>query len=166
MPTKKTTTKTKSAPKKKTVVKKEKETKKKVKKEVKKIVKFFEGLGRRKTATARVRLLNEAGKTNLVNGKPLENYFPTKELQETVFSPLKKMEGLGQFGLSIRVRGGGINSQAEAVRHGVAKALVLFDPETRKKLKKAGFLTRDPRMRERKKFGLKRARRAPQWAKR
>ena len=165
MPTKKTAVKTKSVAKKKTVAVK-KETKKRVKKEEKKISKFFEGLGRRKTATARVRLLAEAEKENLINGRPLENYFPTNELQETIFSPFKKMECLGQFGLSVRVKGGGISAQAEAVRHGIAKALVLFDPEMRKKLKKAGFLTRDPRMRERKKFGLKRARRAPQWAKR
>ena len=166
MPRKKTTVKTKSATRKKPVAAKAKGAKKKTKKEVKKTSKFFEGLGRRKTATARVRLSSQGEKINLINGKPLENYFPTNELQETVLSPLKKMEYLGQFGVSARVRGGGTNAQAEAVRHGVAKALVLFNPELRKKLKKAGYLTRDPRMRERKKFGLKRARRAPQWSKR
>lgn len=165
MPIKKITVKTKSAPKKKPVAVK-REAKKKAKKEEEKTPKFFEGLGRRKTATARVRILVQEEKTNLVNGKPLEIYFPTNELRETVLSPLKKMECLEQFGLSVRVRGGGINSQAEAVRHGIAKALVLFDPEMRKKMKKTGYLTRDPRMRERKKFGLKRARKAPQWAKR
>jgi len=165
MPIKKITVKTKSAPKKKPVAVK-REAKKKAKKEEEKISKFFEGLGRRKTATARVRILVQGEKTNLVNGKPLEIYFPTNELRETVLSPFKKMECLEQFGLSVRVRGGGISSQAEAVRHGIAKALVLFDPEMRKRMKKTGYLTRDPRMRERKKFGLKRARKAPQWAKR
>lgn len=127
---------------------------------------YFEGLGRRKTAIARVRLLTQDKKTNLVNGKDLEKYFQTQELQQTIFAPLKKMDLFGNFGFSVRVKGGGINSQAEAVRHGIAKCLVLFNPEMRKKLKKAGYLTRDSRMRERKKFGLKRARRAPQWSKR
>lgn len=133
----------------------------KVKKE-----KYFEGVGRRKTSIARVRLFPQAEKSFSVNEKPLEGYFPTKELQYTVTSPLTLMSSEEQFKVAARVRGGGINSQAEAVRHGIAKALVLFNPDFRKKLKKAGFLTRDPRMRERKKFGLKRARRAPQWQKR
>lgn len=160
MPRKKTTTK--KTPKKKTV--------KKVKKSPpaggKKGLKYFKGIGRRKTATAQIRLFPRGGKTILVNEKPLEKYFPLFELQQIVLAPLNKMSCLDRFRVLVKVRGGGINSQAEAVRHGIAKALVLFDPDFRKKLKKAGFLTRDPRMRERKKFGLKRARRAPQWAKR
>jgi len=81
-------------------------------------------------------------------------------------SSLKKMKCLDQFKTQVLVKGGGISAQAEAVRHGTARALVLFNPDFKKRLKKAGYLTRDPRMRERKKFGLKRARRAPQWQKR
>ncbi len=158
-------------------VKKEKATKKTKKKailspvlvkpkEVKKEVKYFEGTGRRKTSIARVRLFIPGDKYFLVNEKPLEKYFPTLELQEIIFSPLKLTDCLEQFNVSVRVKGGGLHSQSEAVRHGIAKALVIFNPELRKKLKKTGFLTRDSRMRERKKFGLKRARRAPQWQKR
>lgn len=125
---------------------------------------FYEGVGRRKTSVARVRLFAKAGEF-LVNEKTLEQYFPTIELKEIVASPFKRI-GLESFGASIIVKGGGVHSQAEAVRHGIAKALLIFNPEFRKKLKTAGFLTRDARMRERKKFGLKRARRAPQWQKR
>lgn len=153
-------------PKAKTVKKKKKEVKKKavgVRKPAKKS--YFEDVGRRKTATARVRLL-PSDKDIVINEKPLEKYFPSSDLQATVKSPLEKMEVLGKFGVSAKVKGGGTRAQAEAVRHGIAKTLILFDPEARKKLKKTGYLTRDPRMRERKKFGLKRARRAPQWAKR
>jgi small subunit ribosomal protein S9 len=131
----------------------------------KKLKKYFEGVGRRKTSTARVRLLQDE-KTIVVNGKPLEKYFPTIETQQTILSVFQKMDIVGKFGVSVRVKGGGINSQSEAIRHGIANALLVFDPESRKTLKNTGFLTRDSRMRERKKFGLKRARRAPQWAKR
>jgi len=139
------------------------ETKKPVKE---KKAEYFEAIGRRKTATARVRLLTSGDKSILINGKPLEGYFSLQNLRMTVISPLEKMEAVGKFGVSAKVNGGGIHAQAEAVRHGIAKALTLFDPEARKTLKSTGYLTRDPRMRERKKFGLKRARRAPQWAKR
>jgi len=146
--------------------------------------KYFEGVGRRKTAIARVRLFpislsraiakgeeesllsSPSLHESSVNEKPLEEYFPTIELQQAVYAPLNLMNFLEQFKVSVKVKGGGIVSQAEAVRHGVARALVLFNPDFRKKLKKAGYLKRDPRMRERKKFGLKRARRAPQWSKR
>ncbi|MCX6760722.1 MAG: 30S ribosomal protein S9 [Candidatus Nealsonbacteria bacterium] len=131
----------------------------------KKLKKYFEGIGRRKTSTARVRLLQDE-KTIIINEKPLEKYFPTIETQQTVLSVFQKMDMVGKFGVSVRVKGGGINSQSEAIRHGIANALIDFDPESRKTLKNTGFLTRDSRMRERKKFGLKRARRAPQWAKR
>jgi len=128
--------------------------------------KYFEALGRRKTSNARVRLFSRNEKGWVVNEKPFDVYFPTAELKEIVLSPLKLMDLLAKFSFSTRVKGGGVHSQAEAVRHGIAKCLVLIDPESRKTLKHAGFLTRDPRMRERKKFGLKRARRAPQWQKR
>lgn len=127
---------------------------------------YFEGIGRRKTSIARVRLFLEGEKNFLINGKLLEQYFPMRELQQIVLSPLNLTACLAKFKVSVKVKGGGITSQAEAVRHGVARALVLFNPEFRKKLKSAGYLKRDPRMRERKKFGLKRARRAPQWQKR
>jgi len=141
---------------------------KKITKVAKKIVKYFVGLGRRKTAIAQIRLFNRQGKekTFLVNEKPLEKYFPMSELQEIALSPLKLMNSVEQFNVSVKVKGGGLAAQAEAVRHGIAKTLVLFNPDFKKTLKKAGFLTRDSRMRERKKFGLKRARRAPQWQKR
>ncbi|MCX6759272.1 MAG: 30S ribosomal protein S9 [Candidatus Nealsonbacteria bacterium] len=164
---------------KKTVIAKKTKEPLKTKKE-----KYFEGVGRRKTAVARVRLFSrkEGGsskrtsssslpslslrESSVVNEKPLEEYFPTIELQQAVYAPLNLMDCLEQFKVSVKVKGGGTVSQAEAVRHGVARALVLFNPDFRKKLKKAGYLKRDPRMRERKKFGLKRARRAPQWSKR
>lgn len=128
--------------------------------------KYFEAEGRRKTAVARIRLFTQAGKLFLVNAKPLEDYFPIFELQQIAQASLKKMKCLDKFRVSARVRGGGLKAQAEAIRHGIARALVLFNPDFRKRLKAAGFLRRDPRMRERKKFGLKRARRAPQWQKR
>jgi len=173
----KTKTKTKKPGKEKIVkkakeIKEEKKPKKQSKlaaeqaKEIKKPIKYFEGIGRRKTTGARVRLFTQGEKIFLVNEKPLEKYFPTFELQQITLSPLQKMNCLDKFRISVRVKGGGIHSQAEAVRHGITRALVLFNPDFKKKLKKAGYLTRDPRMRERKKFGLKRARRAPQWQKR
>lgn len=127
--------------------------------------KYYESVGRRKTAIARVRLfLGESA--FLINGKPLEQYFLDSDLQRIVKDALNKMECTDKFSISAKVKGGGIHAQAEAIRHGIARTLVAFDPDFRKKLKKTGFLTRDPRMRERKKFGLKRARRAPQWSKR
>ena len=129
-------------------------------------VKYLEGVGRRKTAVAQVRLIPRGEKIFLVNGKPIDTYFPALALQQTAKAALEKMNCLDKFGLSVKVRGGGITAQAEAIRHGISRALVLFNPDFRKKLNKAGFLTRDSRMRERKKFGLKRARRAPQWQKR
>ena len=131
-----------------------------------KTAKYFEGVGRRKTSIARVRISLQKEKAFSINGKTLENYFPLKSLQKIVMSPLSLTDCLDKFQVSVKVKGGGMTSQAEAIRHGLARALVLFDAELRKQLKKAGFLKRDPRMRERKKFGLKRARRAPQWQKR
>jgi len=131
-----------------------------------KLAKYFAAVGRRKTAVARVRLLSLGEKTFLVNKKPLEVYFPIFEQQRTAIAPLVTMKCLDKFKISTIVKGGGLSSQAQALSHGIARALVLFNPDFRKRLKKAGYLTRDPRMRERKKFGLKRARRAPQWSKR
>jgi small subunit ribosomal protein S9 len=161
---------------KKTPTKKSKPKPKKIAKKPRpapKLAKYFEAVGRRKTSIARVRLqptrhpsYTQGEKTFLVNKKPLEVYFPTSELQQVVTAPLEKMKYLDKFKISAIVKGGGLSSQAQALSHGIARALVLFNPDFRKRLKKAGFLTRDPRMRERKKFGLKRARRAPQWQKR
>lgn len=128
--------------------------------------KYFEAVGRRKTSIARVRLFTQSKKGVVVNNKPYTDYFPVKNLQKTVVSPMEKLNCLDKFGLSIKVKGGGITGQAEACRHGIARAFVALNPYFKKRLKKAGFLTRDPRMRERKKPGLKRARRAPQWSKR
>jgi small subunit ribosomal protein S9 len=127
---------------------------------------YFEATGRRKTSVARIRLFTKGDKVFLVNNKPYQDYFKTAEDQETAVSSMKKMKCLDKFRVTVIVRGGGHRAQAEAIRHGTARVLVDFNQNFRKRLRKAGFLTRDPRMRERKKFGLRRARRAPQWAKR
>jgi len=127
---------------------------------------YIETVGRRKTSVARVRMYTKGDKEIIINGKPYNKYFTTKVLQEICIAPLKRMNCDDKFRVSVKVHGGGINSQAEAVRHGISRALIEFNEEFKKRLRKAGFLTRDPRQRERKKFGLKRARRAPQWKKR
>lgn len=127
---------------------------------------YWKAVGRRKTSTAQVRLWVRGIKEVVVNDKPYQDYFSTVELQQVALASLGKMNVADRFRVSVKVRGGGVHSQAEAVRHGIARALVKFNPNFQKRLKKAGFLTRDPRMRERKKFGLKRARKAPQWRKR
>jgi small subunit ribosomal protein S9 len=137
----------------------------------KKTGQYYEAVGRRKKAIARVRLFtcrpfeDEKGRI-IVNQKPYTEFFPTFELQQTVLSPLQKMKSVNRFEVSAKVYGGGIRGQAEAIRHGLARALVKFNPDFSKKLKRAGYLTRDPRKKERKKPGLKKARRAPQWRKR
>jgi len=128
--------------------------------------KYFAAIGRRKTAVARVRLHTKGDKGLVVNGKPYKEFFAHQEFQERAAEALKSLNCLDKFRIVAQVRGGGTHAQAEAVRHGIARVLVEFNPNLRKKLRKDGFLTRDPRMRERKKFGLRRARRAPQWAKR
>ena len=127
---------------------------------------YFEAVGRRKTAVARVRLYTKGDMAMIVNDRPYEAYFPTMELQRIVDDPLRKMKSEGRFRVSIKVKGGGVHAQAEAARLGISRALTVFNPEFRRRLKRAGFLTRDARAVERKKFGLKKARRAPQWAKR
>ena len=136
------------------------------KKKFKKTNQYFEATGRRKMAVARVRILTQGEKAILINGKKYQDYFPTLENQQIVVSPLEKMNILDSLAISVKVKGGGFVSQAEAIRHGISRALLVLNSGFRKKLKKAGFLTRDSRTRERKKFGLKRARRAPQWRKR
>lgn len=126
--------------------------------------KYFEAVGRRKTAVARVRL--SEGKGITVNNKNYADYFTINRLKVALLSPLKATGMDGKFGASIVVRGGGPKAQAEAARHGIARALVNFDASFKKRLREFGFLTRDSRMVERKKYGLKKARRAPQWSKR
>jgi len=127
---------------------------------------YFYGTGRRKTAVARVRLLPGTGQM-VVNGRTPGDYFGGRELlQLTIRQPLRLTGTLDRFDVVIRVVGGGMSGQAGAIRHGVARALLRFDEELRPSLKSAKFLTRDPRAKERKKVGLKRARKAPQYTKR
>lgn len=126
--------------------------------------KYIESVGRRKTSVARVRITPATKTTFLVNEKELEKYFPTKEMHSLVAEPLADVKE--KFKVTAKINGGGIHSQAEAMRHGIARALVKNSEELRKPLKKAGFLKRDPRSKERRKFGLKKARKAPQWSKR
>lgn len=126
---------------------------------------YYYGTGRRKTAVARVRLYSGEGPV-MVNGKAAEDYFSRPRDRQAVFAPLRATDTLGSFHPMVSVAGGGISAQAEAIRHGLARALVVLNPEFRLPLKKAGFLTRDARVKERKKYGLKRARKAPQYTKR
>jgi len=125
----------------------------------------FQGTGRRKNAIARVRVLPGEGQL-VVNGRPLNEYFGKKTLEMIVKQPLNLTNTLGQYNVMAKVEGGGTTGQAGAMRLGIARALIKADPNLRGALKKAGFLTRDPRMKERKKYGLKKARRAPQYSKR
>ncbi|MEK7643571.1 MAG: 30S ribosomal protein S9 [Patescibacteria group bacterium] len=131
----------------------------------KKEEKYFEAVGRRKTSIARVRLY--PGQDGMVvNDKQYAVYFPTIEMQKIAEDAFRKTRPDTRFGVSVKIQGGGIHSQAEAMRHGIARALLEFDKDLRAQLKKAGFLRRDPRAKERRKFGLKKARKSPQWAKR
>lgn len=125
----------------------------------------YYGTGRRKTAVARVRLLPGDGNIT-INGKTFETYFPNRTLRLIVMQPLVLTETAGRFDVVARVHGGGVSGQAGAVRLGLARALVKSNPELRKQLRRAGFITRDPRMKERKKYGLHKARKAPQYSKR
>jgi small subunit ribosomal protein S9 len=129
--------------------------------------KCHEGVGRRKTAVARVRIAEqEKGGFFLVNTKPMAEYFQDVECQRIALEILEKITLAKPLGISVYIQGGGIRAQAEAVRHGLARALVSFDQTLRPQFSALKFLTLDPRMRDRKKFGLKRARRARQWRKR
>lgn len=134
--------------------------------EAPKTERYFEAIGKRKRSVARVRLFTAGGKENSINGKTVLQYFQSLELKQIAESSLDKMKCQDKIKAQVLVRGGGIHSQAEAVRHGIARALVKFNEDYKKRLRRVGYLTRDPRKRERKKFGLKRARRAPQWQKR
>ena len=125
----------------------------------------YQAVGRRKKAIARVRLVPGDGKV-VINGRDIDNYFGLETLKMTVRQPLALTTLEGRYDVLVNVYGGGLSGQAGAIRHGIARALVKADPELRPAVKKAGFLTRDPRMKERKKYGLKAARRAPQFSKR
>jgi small subunit ribosomal protein S9 len=129
---------------------------------------YIATIGRRKTSTAQVRMSTGTGKhTNvIVNGKPLDQYFKTPELQKTVRQPFQKIKYSDIFDITAIVVGGGQSGQAQAVRHGIARGLIEYDIATRPQLKKFGYLKRDPRSKERKKPGLKKARKASQWSKR
>ena len=125
----------------------------------------YQGTGRRKTSVARVRLLPGQGQV-IVNGKPVEEYFPSPMVRANVALPLRLTQVAEQYDAVVRVEGGGLSGQAGAIRHGIARALLGVDETFRPILKKAGLLTRDPRMKERRKYGLKKARKAPQFSKR
>jgi small subunit ribosomal protein S9 len=125
----------------------------------------YYGTGRRKSSVARVRLVPGEGRV-IINGRDFENYIPFAALREVVKQPLVATETLGSYDVLVNVSGGGYTGQAGAIRHGIARALLKADPEFRPTLKRAGLLTRDARMKERKKYGLKGARRAPQFSKR
>ncbi len=125
----------------------------------------FLGTGRRKSAVARVILVPGNGKM-LINKKTIEQYFGFETLRMLAKSPMVLTETLSKYDVTVNVKGGGYTGQAGAIRHGIARALVKSEPELRTVVKKAGFLTRDARMKERKKYGLKAARRAPQFSKR
>ncbi|HQE91772.1 MAG TPA: 30S ribosomal protein S9 [Anaerolineae bacterium] len=127
---------------------------------------YYEGLGRRKTASARVRLHAGGSGQYVVNGQPYREYFRREVDWQNVVMPLQLTQTEGQFDITVLVEGGGITGQSEAVRMGISRALLNVDPEFRTVLRNAGFLTRDAREKERKKPGLKRARKAPQYTKR
>ena len=126
---------------------------------------YIEAVGRRKNAVARVRI-SKLNKKFMVNGKAIEEYLPVPALLKMALQPMNEKEQYKEFGVTVVVKGGGISSHAEAIRHGLTRALVAYNPEDRKFFKDLGFLTRDSRKKERKKFGLRKARRAPQWSKR
>jgi small subunit ribosomal protein S9 len=127
---------------------------------------YYEAVGRRKTASARVRLTVSSNETVVVNKVTLQQYFKDANLEKNVVAPFAALKLPEKFSVTAQVYGGGKSGQAEAIRHGIARALLLYVPESRKKLKRPGYLKRDPRSKERRKFGLKKARKSPQWAKR
>ena len=136
--------------------------------------KYYQAIGRRKESVAIIRLYTKKSTDNLegdyalvtVNGKDYREHFTDKNLQAIVESSLKKLKSLNRFKATVKVGGGGLSGQADAIKHGIARALIMFDQNFRKKLKKAGFLTRDSRVKERRKYGLKKARKRGQWQKR
>jgi small subunit ribosomal protein S9 len=127
---------------------------------------YYEAVGRRKTATARVRLYPGGDGTIVVNSKPMDEYFSRARDVLHLLEPLKVTANEGRFNVTVKVQGGGITGQAGALQLGIARALLKVDPDLRPTLRRGGFLTRDPRAKERKKYGLKRARKRPQYTKR
>ena len=127
---------------------------------------YFYGTGRRKSSVARVRVYPNGTGAITINGRDIDEYFGLDTLKLIVRQPMELTETVGAFDIVCTVTGGGVTGQAGAIRHGLSRALLQFNEETRPVLKKAGLLTRDPRMKERKKYGLKKARRAPQFSKR
>ena len=127
---------------------------------------YIYGTGKRKCAIAKVRLYPDDGTAIIVNGKPMEEYFNWLPWQSTIREAFVVSDTVGRFRVMAQVIGGGVNAQAEAIRHGITRALVTFDPDLKPSLRRAGFITRDSRVKESKKYGLKRARRAPQYTKR
>ncbi len=130
------------------------------------MTKYTEAVGRRKTASARARLMSASKLSITINGKDLATYFATKDLQDMALASITTSGQEPKFDITVTVKGGGTASQAESVRHAIARALIKIDTSLRGTLKKAGMLTRDQRAKERRKFGLKKARKAPQWSKR
>ncbi len=128
--------------------------------------KYFYGTGRRKSSVARVRVYENGTGAITINGRDIDNYFGLDTLKMVVRQPLVATDMLGKVDVVVTVCGGGVSGQAGAIRHGISRALLVANAENRPTLKAAGFLTRDPRMKERKKYGLKAARRAPQFSKR
>ena len=128
--------------------------------------KYFYGTGRRKSSVARVRVYENGTGSIIINGREIDNYFGLDTLKLIVNQPLVAANLVGKVDVVVTVAGGGVSGQAGAIRHGISRALLQLNPEYRATLKAAGFLTRDPRMKERKKYGLKAARRAPQFSKR
>ena len=126
---------------------------------------YYYAIGKRKTSVAQVRLYTDSG-VDQVNGKPLEEVFPWDSWQQLIGEPFDVTNSHGQFRVVAKIRGGGVVSQAGALRHGISRALQIADPSMRRPLKRAGLLTRDAREKERKKYGLARARKAKQWTKR
>ena len=128
--------------------------------------KYYYGTGRRKSSVARVRVYENGTGSIIINGREIDNYFGLDTLKLIVNQPLVTTDLAGKVDVVVTVAGGGVSGQAGAIRHGISRALLNLNPEYRANLKAAGFLTRDPRMKERKKYGLKAARRAPQFSKR
>ncbi|MEX0869804.1 MAG: 30S ribosomal protein S9 [Candidatus Spechtbacterales bacterium] len=164
-----TETKKDTKPKAKTATKTKAATKPKAKpvaKKSKKADKYYEAVGRRKTSIARVRIWDDDSNSFFINEKDIKEYMPTEDLLTATNAPLRKIKMIEKFKVTAKVNGGGSRGQAEAIRHGLARALVKYDPELRLRMKKSGYLKRDPRAKERKKPGLKKARKAAQWSKR
>lgn len=132
----------------------------------KKEEKYIPAIGRRKSATAQVRITPDSKMTYVINGKGIDDYFSVEELRKVVKAPFSAVETKDEFHVSVVVTGGGISAQADSIRHGIARALIKYNDELRGDLKSAGYLKRDPRRKERKKPGLKKARKRPAWSKR